>query len=250
MPQPEHVAQPPAPAPATQAEPEEEDEDDDSLDGWHEFAEIVKRIIFGEPKSEDEHSPTLDPEAEIPRTPPAVPAPAIRRPAPRPFLPTREPDPLPRNVTRFPEREQEKLPPAAPTKNLPPAEKLPPGQNKNYPRGKFQGQISGDKFPGPASTGGKFSPRFTTKPFEKKAARGDPGRQRKKEGQDEHDGVRQLFELYWREGRGVTFGRFYSNQLSRAMCKYYRRYYIRGENPRSANDYRQWRAAWEASQVA
>ena len=184
----------------------------------------------------------------------------------QPFLPAHHQEPVQSApvTLNHPAPVEQQLPPPYSVESVPetitPKGKLPPADTapkenypsnitpKNYPGGKF-----GEKFQGGNSQpGGNFSPGNTTKPFTKQLTRKGAGRQRGKDRGDEDDGVRQMFELWWRKGesRGDSFGQFYRNHISVAMCKYYRRYYIRGENPKSAADYTRWRAEWEASHTS
>jgi hypothetical protein len=128
------------------------------------------------------------------------------------------------------------------------------GKNSETPKfpPNFSGQIPEDdpeqhSEDQPRSTT-PMQPNFTTKPFEKRKKR---GRQRAKDRNSEVDGVRQLFELWWRKGsRGVRFGQFYRGQLSDDMRSYYQREYINGANTKSAAEYRQWRKEWTAKHAA
>jgi hypothetical protein len=98
-------------------------------------------------------------------------------------------------------------------------------------------------------------PKFTTKLYDKPTGHKKKGRQRAKDrntGADAwKDGVRQLFELWWRQAnRRVPFDQFYRNHLSDDMRSYYVREYIYGRNARSHAEYRQWKAEWDANRAS
>jgi len=96
-----------------------------------------------------------------------------------------------------------------------------------------------------------LQPKFTAKLFDREQVRKKRGRQRAKDRNSEKDGVRQLFELWWRKAsKGLAFSTFYRNHLSKDMRAYYPREYIYGANQKSAAEYRQWRAEWDARNTA
>src|SRR6266568_6158390 len=93
----------------------------------------------------------------------------------------------------------------------------------------------------------QFPDRVYHKPLPKKS-----GRQRAKDRNSADDGTRQLFELWWEQGKGLSFPTFFRGQLSEYMRFYYPREYINAEtrNPKSWAEHKQWKRERESRKAA